>query len=366
MNNQLDRIIPQLLAQGVEQGVFPGAAAAVSWKCGATRKRCVAFAGIKDSRFPQEKVTENTFFDLASLTKALSTSLILYSLINEKKISLDGRLEDFYDDNMEAEKKNITVAQLLSHSSGLIGYKPYFKGFAAESNSKYKEELLQIILAEPLDYEPGTDCQYSDLGFIILGDIIEKITGTKLEDNFLKYVTDPAGLTNDLFFLPIQGKVDSKQFAATENCPWRGRVMRAEVHDEHCFLMGGVSGHAGLFGRAGGVLQLCETVLEQWQNPGNIFSWSGMLNRGLQRQYQNQTWCLGFDTPSAQGSSGGELISTDSVGHLGYAGTSFWIDPDRELVMVLLTNRVHPSRNNVRIREFRPFFHTALINGLEK
>ena len=364
MTNQLDRLVFRLLSQGVEEGVFPGAAAAVSWKCGASRKRCVAFSGIKDNLFPDEKVTEDTCFDLASLTKALSTSLIIYSLVKEKKISITERLEKFFNGDLPADKKNITIAQLLSHSSGLIDYKPYFKDFAPESSSKFKGELLRLILAEPLVYKPGTRCLYSDFGFIILGTIIEKLSGENIEDSFAKYISDPVGVTDDIFFLPIPAEVDKKQFAATEDCPWRGRVIRAEVHDEHCWLTGGVSGHAGLFGRAGGVLQLCERIMEQWLESQNTFSWSGMLKPGLQRQYKDQTWCLGFDTPSTRGSSGGEFISANSVGHLGYAGTSFWIDPDRELIMVLLSNRVHPDRSNVKIRAFRPFFHTSVIKSL--
>ncbi len=361
----MDRFIEHLLCQGVEQGVFPGAAASVSWGREGERKQAVACCGIKDSRYPEDRVTEETFFDLASLTKALSTTLIIYALIQERKLNPDDRLERFFPDSLPGDKKNIRLDQLLSHSSGLAAYKTYFLQYPPEIHKKNRENIIRSILAEPLEYEPGSRCVYSDLGFIILGKIIEQVTGESLARGFNRYVAAPAGLSGSLFFLPLPAEeVRKNDFTATENCPWRGRILRAEVHDEHCRLMGGVSGHAGLFGTAEGVARLCGLLLDQWQGVGQNFAWSGMLQQGLVRQYPDQTWCLGFDTPSSRGSSAGKLISPSSVGHLGYAGTSFWIDPERDLVMVLLTNRVHPSRENKKIRSFRPYWHTRIIEYL--
>ena len=361
----MDTNLRKLLVQGVEQGVFPGGAAAVSWGSGGERKRGSAFAGIKDIRYPDETIKEDTFFDLASLSKALSTTLILYSLIEEKRIGLEDTLQDLLNLDIPKDKQGITVRHLLSHSSGLISYKPFFKSFSAERIQGNRDVLLQCILAEPLEYEKKIECQYSDLGFILLGHIIENVTGKELDLNFEERVTAPLGLEKNIFYLRGTGiGVEKKQFAATEDCPWRGRIMQAEVHDEHCWLMDGVSGHAGLFGQAGGVLSLCEEILDQWQGKGKPCSWTGMLVQGLLRQYDNQTWSLGFEGPSVQGSSGGKYLSSKSVGHLGYAGTSFWIDPDKQLVMVLLTNRVHPTRENTKIRKFRPYFHNKVIEGL--
>ncbi len=285
----------------------------------------------------------------------------------KKKIKLSDTLNTFFRGVVPENKQSITISLLLSHASGLIPYASYFASCEPKSGAENREKLVQLILREPLAYTPGSTCVYSDFGFIILGVIIEKVTGETLEDSFKKYVTEPAGLSRDILYMP-SGKMsrDRKLFAATEDCPWRGRIIRGEVHDEHSWLMGGVSGHAGLFGRAGGVRLLCELILDEWLQQGKLYPWSGMLQQGLQQQHRGQTWCLGFDTPSAGGSSGGKHISARSVGHLGYAGTSFWIDPDRELVMVLLTNRVHPSRENVKIREFRPFFHDSIIEAVER
>jgi CubicO group peptidase (beta-lactamase class C family) len=367
--HQMDTVTAKLLAAGVAEGVFPGAAAAVSWGSGSGRQKSYGVAGIKDNRFPNEPVTTTTFFDLASLSKALSTTLVLYSLINENKIALNNTLGQilFPGTELPLEKENITISLLLSHSSGFAGYKEYFKKFPphfdAGIKENYKDILLGNIIREPLVYRPGSKCIYSDLGFILLGKIIEKMTGTGLDSNFKEQVAVPLGIKDKVFYLSEESPGMDK-FAATEKCPWRGRIIRSEVHDEHCWLMNGIAGHAGLFGSVEGVMCLCEAILDQWKGKEKKYSWSTMLARGLQKKYQEQSWCLGFDTPSA-GSSSGSLFSQQSVGHLGYAGTSFWIDPEKELIIVLLTNRVHPDRKNIKIRKFRPWFHDAVVEYLQ-
>ena len=367
MDLQMDTCVVNLLDQGVAKGVFTGAAAALSWGSGSARNRSFAVAGSKDSRYPKQRITEKTFFDLASLSKPLATTLIMYSLLAQKSITLETSLSQVFKRDIPLDKRAITVGRLLSHSSGLIGYKPFFKKFIPAIRCENKQKLFQYILHEPLKYEPGSGCLYSDIGFIMLGHIVEQVTGISLEKNFTERISIPAGVADEIFYTPIAGsRVDEECYASTENCPWRGRVMRAEVHDEHCWLMNGVSGHAGLFGTAGGVLSLCEAVLESRQGRNDSFSWSAMVARGLQKQYPDQTWCLGFDSPSPEGSSGGNALSLESVGHLGYSGTSFWIDPEKELIMVLLTNRVNPSRENTSIRQFRPYFHDTIIKQLQQ
>ena len=367
MDLQMDTCIANLLDQGVAKGVFPGATAALSWRCGSTQKRSFAVAGCKDSRYPKQRITKNTFFDLASLSKPLATTLIIYSLLAQKSVSLDTILSRVFTSDLPLDKGAITVGQLLSHSSGLIGYKPFFEKFKPAIRGDNKQRLLQYIFDEPLEYVPESRCLYSDLGFILLGHLVEQVTGISLEKNFIERISTPLGLEKNIFYIPLTGsRIDPENYASTEDCPWRGRVMRAEVHDEHSWLMNGVSGHAGLFGTVSGVLSLCEAVLESRQGENDSFSWSTMVASGLQKQYPDQTWCLGFDTPSPEGSSGGNFLSPESVGHLGYAGTSFWIDPEKELVIVLLTNRVNPIRENTAIRQFRPYFHDTLIQQLQQ
>jgi len=362
----MDTCVANLLNEGVKKGVFPGAAVALSWGCGSVRTEIFSVAGSKDSRYPDDLISLHTFFDLASLSKPLATTLLIYSLIHEESITLNTTLADIFPREVPLDKSVITVGQLLSHSSGLTDYKFFFKEFVTVVCEENRERLFRYILDEPLEYKPGGRCLYSDLGFILLGYLVEQVTGISLEENFTERISIPAGLEKEIFYNPVIGsRSDPENFAATEDCPWRGRIMRAEVHDEHCWLMNGVSGHAGLFGTAGGVLSLCESVLDSWQGRENSCRWSAMVDSGLQKLYPDQTWCLGFDSPSEQGSTGGKYLSPGSVGHLGYTGTSFWIDPEKELVIVLLTNRVNPSRKNIKIRQFRPYFHDTVIQQLQ-
>ncbi len=363
----LEQQLDFLLQQGVKKGVFPGGAAVVF--SGQGRKRIQGIAAGGRTRLDKmgERIDKNTFFDLASLTKPLATTLLMYSLVEQGIIDWNYIYTDISKRKTTRDKKNISVAHLLSHSSGLFAYRPYFELFKPDSGEESKEKIISLILKDPLEYETGAECRYSDLGFILLGDGIEQVTGQSLDVLFKERITRPLGLSEELFFLPLaeKKKYSDKIFAATERCNWRNRIMQGEVHDEHCFLMGGVAGHAGLFGTINAVGQLCSSILEGWQGRKTLLQVSrNVLNEGLKRKYEDTTWCLGFDTPSTGYTSAGKFLSKKSIGHLGYTGTSFWIDPERDTVVVLLTNRVHPNRENTKIREFRPWFHDRVMEFL--
>ena len=159
---------------------------------------------------------------------------------------------------------------------------------------------------------------------------------------------------------------EKKEILATQYCPWRQRLLQGEVDDEHCWLMNGVAGHAGLFGSIQGVLDMSAHILNQWQGRGEHPSYSStLLQTALVRQHSDQTWCLGFDTPSQPGSSGGKYIFEKSVGHLGFTGTSFWLDPVKDMAVVLLTNRVHPKRDNEKIKQFRPLLYDTVYQTMQ-
>ncbi len=353
----MNKMLQQLLEQGVAEQIFPGAAGAVAWGTGSTRRASLAWAGLMDNR-AQSFVRETTLFDLASLSKALSTTLLFYSLFAEGRLQPENSLGELLPD-IPPDKQQITLRNLLSHSSGLLAYQPFYQKFTAIQKPENKAQLLRLILDEPLAYTPASCCLYSDLGFILLGHVLEELTGKDLAAHFQERITAPLGLENELFY-----RVSSEQqehCAATEDCPWRGRVIQGEVHDEHCWLMQGVAGHAGLFGTINGVLGLCGKILDSWKGENSDKSWATFLPQGLQRQLPEQTWCLGFDTPSLGSSSSGQHFSAKSVGHLGFTGTSFWIDPEQELIVILLSNRVHPSRENKKIRQFRPWLHDAVV-----
>ncbi len=364
MKKQEDNVLKNLLCQGVEKGVFPGAAAGL-FRAG---KRLTAVAGYTRLDAKKLPVREDSFFDIASLTKPLATALLTFILIREGRLTLDDRVDCSGLAEMNREKRRFLIADLLHHSSGLPSYRPYYRRFRAEPSAEAGKELIRMILRERPEYKKGSESRYSDLGFILLGEHISQVTGCRLDRLFREKVTEPLGLEQEIFYSPLTEptETDRARFAATEHCSWRKRIIQGEVHDEHCWLMEGVSGHAGLFSTLRGVMELTELVLRQWTgksekdrlNIGGTF-----LRKALKRRRNNSTWCLGFDTPSPGASSAGRLFSPRSIGHLGYTGTSFWIDPEEETVVVLLTNRVHPSRKNTRIREFRPWFHDSLLAG---
>lgn len=366
-NPKLIKYLKEACCQGLEQKVFAGVAAAVSIGSGTTWQRGLFSAGKTRLDGFGKIVNHETYFDLASLTKPLCTTLCLLSLLDGKKLSLTDTLDNFFSIPPSSEKSNVNIGHLLSHASGLPTYLPYYKQFDPVRQKNCKKILIDNIIKEPLEYATGTQCAYSDLGFILLGDIIEQLSGMGLDHYYASAITDPLELSEGLIFLPERKEmdVDKANIAATENCPWRKTVIQGQVHDEHCWLMGGVAGHAGLFGKVKSVLILCEHILNQYKKRDSHPGYSnGLLHKSLTRQYRGKTWGLGFDTPTTGQSSSGKYFTDLSFGHLGFAGTSFWVDPQCDLVMVLLTNRVHPSRENIKIRSFRPYFHNLIREGI--
>ncbi|MGV1100573.1 serine hydrolase domain-containing protein [Thiovibrio sp. JS02] len=352
--------------QAMEKKVFPGAAMGIGFGASRNRKTVIETYGFLNYEREKE-VDEHTFYDLASLSKPLATVLSLLCLIKEDAIKLSDRLEIFFPGLGDREKKEVTIRNLLSHSSGFPAHREFFRQLIPLAQEERREKILALILAEPLLHAPGEKSLYSDLGFILLGLIIEKVSGQRLDMFYRQMVLAPLGLNEQILFLPTgaQGRKDMT-LAPTEYCRVRKRILSGEVSDENAFAMGGVAGHAGLFGTINGVFQLLVHLLDQWQGREEHPNYRSRDLAGfLQRQdIPGSTWALGFDTPSAAGSSGGDHLSPASVGHLGFTGTSFWIDPARELVMVLLSNRVHTSRGNEQIKLFRPLFHNMVMESL--
>lgn len=367
MKDQTNKYLQTACVKGLSEGVAVGMAAGVHQAGKERNCEYLYFGGLTRSDKYGEPIDHATVFDLASLTKPLCTTLCVLDLVQKGMLRLDENLGSILNTDLPFEKKGISVRQILSHSSGLPAYVPYFKEFKPVFTPENKGNLLSRILKEPLVYDADTECRYSDLGFIVLGMIVEQRTGLQLHKYFSKYIADPLGLRDDLFFIsPNESYNKNTTFAATEYCPWRNRLLQGEVHDEHCWLMGGVAGHAGLFGTLHGVMRLCTTLLTMWQDrvEPSLFRNHEILLEALTSKHQHGSWCLGFDTPTPGSSSSGRYFSPNSVGHLGFSGTSFWIDPLKDIVVVLLTNRVHPSRTNEKIRVFRPFFHDYLMEHL--
>jgi CubicO group peptidase (beta-lactamase class C family) len=207
---------------------------------------------------------------------------------------------------------------------------------------------------------------YSDLGYMLAGETITRAAGVSLDEVVATEVTDPLGIASEVFYaasLPRSARASFvTRVAPTEQCSFRGRVLVGEVHDENCSVFGGIAGHAGLFGQANAVLDFGLAVLDALEGRSTWLDQA--LIRWAVRPRPGGGHVVGWDTKSAEGSSAGSLFSSRAFGHLGFTGTSFWCDPARALCVVLLTNRVHPTRENIRIREFRPRFHDQVVRLL--
>lgn len=304
-------------------------------------------------------IDDKTAFDLASLTKPLVTTMAILSLLDKGKIHLEDSLSLFFKDIGPAHK-DIQVVHLLNHSSGLPAHKPYFKELLLIPEEKRRDHLRTLILSEPLAAQPGNQCIYSDLGFILLGWIIEKISGESLDSYWQKNILYPMHLEGELFF--NRGGLSSRQFVMTGTCPWSDIKLCGKVHDDNCRVLGGVAGHAGLFGTIGGVLSIVEHLLMQYKGIQQHPAYDKkFLKKIFAKPQQSSSWALGFDTPSAEYSSSGKYFSDKAVGHLGFTGTSFWLDLKNECAVVLLTNRVLYSQDMAAIRKFRPLIHNTIM-----
>lgn len=352
--------------EAISNRTFPGAVMGVAWGVPEKRKRVIQAYG-HTTYSEENRVEEATVYDLASLSKPLATTLAVLSLMHEGRLQLSDRVADLLPQTGDSSLAKVSVKDLLSHSAGLPAHRPYYLELARLPEEKRKEALLRLLAGEPRAYEPGSRSLYSDLGFLLLGLIVEQHSGMELARFFRERIAGPLGLAEQIFYGPAGLEQTKKRhLAPTEECPLRQRLLVGEVSDENASALGGVAGHAGLFGTICGVLEMGVHLLDQWQGREEHPSYrAGDLRRFLTRQeIPGSTWALGFDTPSATGSSGGRYLAPVSVGHLGFTGTSFWIDPTRELVMVLLSNRVHPSRENPRIKQFRPLFHETVMESL--
>lgn len=364
------RVIQAALQSAVDDGVFPGAQLAVRLR---GELPCVMVAGRLSSEPPGPPVQSSTIYDLASLTKPLATVTSVLLLIQRGKITLGSSVQEVIPELDGAPIGQVMVRDLLTHRSGLPGWRPLYErldgrgissGLSGEDVS-VKQQVLDMIRDEPLIYRPGERCVYSDLGFMLLGFLVERLSGMALERWCEDTIFRPLQ-ADPMMFCPLAGGgqldvtrpiVDVSRIAPTERDERRNRLLRGEVHDENAAAMGGVAGHAGLFGTIESVLAVSGAWLRGYHGRTSILE-EELVKQFTTRQESaaQSSWALGWDTPSAPSSSGSSF-SERSFGHLGYTGTSLWIDPLCELEVVLLSNRVHPNRRNEKIKVFRPWIH---------
>jgi serine-type D-Ala-D-Ala carboxypeptidase len=344
-------------------------------------------------------IDSHTLFDLASLTKPLITAPLYMRAVSEGKFALDTTLLRYFPEALlGTDKKTISFRQLLNHSSGLPAYRPFYRELIAKEPARREDVLFRRILRTSLDAKPGTVACYSDLGFLLLPHFLERIYDKPFGKLATEFLLEPLNLNLmnpkprrqlALDFQDVQegsplallgfrslrvsldptlvpGKVvaTGRIFAATEYCPWRNRLLIGEVHDENAYCLGGVAAHAGLFGTAHGVYRLLTFLWEVYAGRVTNPFFSAETVREFWREQSlvtGSTWRLGFDSPSPQNSSAGKYFSPRSIGHLGFTGTSFWFDLDQEILIILLTNRVYPTRENERLRNFRPLLHNLVM-----
>jgi CubicO group peptidase (beta-lactamase class C family) len=369
-DSTVQKDIEKFLKKGVSDHVFPCGAVGILQGLGKEKKKMIKCYG-NASLFPEKrKLKMDFFFDLASLTKPFATTMAILCLMKMQKIGIDETLSSLLERKIDGEKKNITLEHLLSHCSGFPAHRDYFKILKDIPEKKKRKYVETLLLEEHLEYSPGTKALYSDLGFMLLGLIIEKKAGHSLDYFVYDKVFKPFHLEKNIFFIPLSDNKEKKrkrEFVATENCPWRKKILCGEVHDDNCFAMGGIAGHSGLFGDIESVTRYVGLILDMWKNAAvhpNIKN-SDLINflvRNKKKSPCNKV--LGFDRRDTKYSSSGKYFSERSVGHLGFSGTSFWIDPDKEIVIVLLSNRIHPSRTNTKIKKFRPVFHDKIMERI--
>ncbi|MBI2712656.1 MAG: beta-lactamase family protein [Bdellovibrio sp.] len=376
MNNQKFEQVPldekyfprtcEVLQEALTQGVSPGFGVGV-WKASEPHLLWSLAKGNRRS-VPSPQVMEGTtLFDLSSLTKVFATAMLTAVLVERGWLSWDTPVAAVLPHFRHSE---IRVSHLLSHTAGFSNCSPFWERLREEFNSKTlfeipvyrrQEAMKALVLAENPVSGPGEKILYSDISFLLLGFLLESVVQTPLDEAVQRFVWNPMGITGASFRrVNCSASVGiDLNAAATEECPWRGAVLQGQVHDDNCWAMGGYGGHAGAFG---GVLDLAQfirsifggflsaSVVEQMWRPisGTLLPSDGNFRT------------LGWDMPSPQGSSSGSLFSKRSVGHLGFTGTSLWIDPEARLGVILLSNRVHPNRENILIRKFRPKFHDAV------
>ena len=332
LNSQLDSI----MRASISGGAAPGGSLVVG-----RHGRIVHIAGYGrlDTAQASPSVDENSIYDMASLTKVIATTTAAMMLEEQGMLDLERTVASYLPEFNAPDKSVITVRMIVTHRGGLEAFAPLYR------ESKGREQFLSQINARPLRSTPGTATVYSDWDLILLQLVIERITGQTLDTFLAEKVFTPLGMTSTMF------NPDSARFwqrvAPTEIDSVRGGLVQGKVHDENANAMGGVSGHAGLFSSATDLAVFAQMLLNGGEYNGVRIAKPATIARWTAPQSSASSRALGWDTPS-NNSSAGRYFSARSFGHTGFTGTSIWIDPERGLFVILLTNRVNPTRDNQR------------------
>lgn len=346
---QAEEKAAELLDQGLQARTFSGAAYLVGTLSAVNQQGAVGTTSWEGGM----PVTLDTVWDIASLTKPI-VALEVMRLIERGELSLDDPIRRFLPDYRLSDKADITLEQLLTHTSGIPGQQPLYR------TARTREQLLEAVRDLPLRCAPGTGVEYTSQGFMIVGQVVEAVWRQPLDIVLERDLLGPLGMRSTCFRPPPSWE---PRIAATERCPCRGRLIKGTVHDENAEVLGGIAGHAGLFSTAGDLARLARCMLGGGHLEGTRVLAQDTVDAMARPRTDHLALrrCLGWQGADDSGCPAGTCVSRDSYGHTGFTGTSLWIDPRRELFVILLTNAVHPQRDPERMRTFRPRFHDAVL-----
>jgi len=346
--------IDSVIVCAIEDSAFPGAVVLVSKDGKVIYEKGFGHFNYDES---SSEVRTTTIYDLASLTKVIVTTTAAMICIDRNLFKLNDPVYKYIPEFSDNGKENILIKNLLLHNSGLPAWKKFY-----DKNLDVDSIIKNIYQTKP-DYPAETKTVYSDLGIIVLGKLIETVTEKKLDEFCNEEIFAPLKMNNTYFNPPDSVKY---KIPPTEiDNYWRNKLIQGEVHDETSSLLGGVAGHAGLFSTAEDLSMLCRMMLDRGMYNGKQFIKSETINLFTERYSSQSTRALGWDIKSATRLSAGDKFSKTSFGHTGFTGTSIWIDPERQLFVVFLTNRVYPSRENKKIINVRPKLHDAVIDAID-
>ena len=346
--------VQQIMAKALRDSAFPGAIAVVGTHSGVVAAVAV---GALDWSAGSTAPNVATLWDLASLTKVVALTSAVMQLSASGQLDLDAPVQRYLPEWTGPWKDQVRVRDLLTHTTGLPAWRPLYK------ETESREAAIALVVSTPLDVAPGQRMVYSDLGAILMGQIVERISGAPFDEYVQRRIFDPLGMPATRFRPPAAWR---DHIAPTEVDPWRQRHLRGEVHDENAFRLGGISSHAGLFSSASDLTRFARMLLNGGTLDGvrvldstTIKAFTSVQNARLSARG------MGWETANGN-NSGGRRMSRQAFGHTGFTGTSLWIDPERDVFVLLLTNRVNPTRENRRIGDVRISLSDAAMAAMER
>ncbi|MSS73089.1 MAG: class A beta-lactamase-related serine hydrolase [Candidatus Latescibacteria bacterium] len=348
--------VDTVLLEAIADGAFPGAVYLVT-----DRERVLAERALGRQTYAPDApvVTPDAMYDLASLTKVVVSTTLAMIAYDRGLLDLDAPVTRYLPEFAGGGRERVMVRHLLTHSSGLRAWGALYE------TCRSKEEILRAICRIEPEAMPGTQAVYSDLGILLLGEILERLWNLEIDVVARREALDPLGMRDTMYRPPasLLARIPPTEVRAI----WREGLIHGEVHDENTAAMGGVAPHAGLFGTARDLGVFGRMMLNRGLHEGRRLIAAETVDLFTRRAegVPGSSRALGWDTRSESGSSAGRRFSLRSYGHTGFTGTTIWIDPERGIGAVLLTNRVHPTRENLKIKEVRPTFHDAVVEAIE-